>query len=157
MPTPKALTAMLVAGAVLAAGASTAAVLQGAQAAKARMEHMKALGKSSKAVFEQVKGGAPDMAIVKVEAPKIAAASRDLPGWFPAGSGQKAEPKSHALPVIWTDRAGFETKAKALVVAAARLDAVAQAGDAAGVGPAFHDVGAACKGCHETFKAKDKD
>jgi len=25
----------------------------------------------------------------------------------------------------------------------------------AAVGPAAHDLGVACKGCHETFKAKD--
>ncbi len=156
MTLSKPLAALLFAGAILIAGATVAEALHGAEAAKDRMGHMKALGKSSKAVFEQVKSGAPDMAVVKVEAGKIALASRQLPSWFPPGSGQKAEPKSHALPVIWTDMAGFETKAKAFAAAAARLDAATQSGDAAAVGPAFHDVGAACKGCHETFKEKDK-
>jgi cytochrome c556 len=157
MTPSKPLAAILVFGAVLIAGASAGEALQGAAAAKARMAHMKALGKASKAVFEQVKTGAPDMAVVKVEAAHIALTSRELPSWFPPGSGQEAEPKSHALPVVWTEHVKFETKAKALADAAAKLDAVAQAGDAAGVGSAFHDVGAACKGCHETFKAKDED
>jgi cytochrome c556 len=156
MRPPSALGSLLLAGVVIIAGASTAAGLSGAEAAKARMEHMKALGKSSKAVFEQVKTGAPDMAVVKAEAPKILAAARELHTWFPAGSGHEAEPKSHALPVIWTDKAGFENKTKALGEAALKLDAVAKAGDAAAVGPAFKAVGAACKGCHETFKSKDE-
>jgi len=157
MTPSKPFVAMLVCGAVLLAGASAAEALQGAAAAKARMEHMKALGKASKAMFEQVKSGAPDMAVVKLQAANIARASREMPSWFPPGSGQEAEPKSHALPVVWTDHDKFETKAKVLAEAAAKLDAVAQSGDAAGVGAAAHDVGAACKGCHDTFRTKDKD
>ena len=157
MTPSKPFAAMLVCGAVLLAGATAAEALQGVAAAKARMGHMKALGKASKAMFEQVKSGAPDMAVVKVQAADIALASREMPSWFPPGSGQEAEPKSHALPVVWTDHAKFETKAKALAEAAAKLDAVAQAGDTAGVGPAFHEVGAACKGCHDTFRAKEDD
>ncbi len=153
----KALGPLLLAGAVLIAGAGVAAGLSGAEAAKARMEHMKALGAASKAVYEQVKTGAPDLAVVRLNAAKIDSAAKALPTWFPAGSGQSAEPKSHALPVIWTDAAGFDTKAKALAAASAKLVVVANGSDAAAVGPAFKDVGAACKGCHETFKAKDKD
>jgi cytochrome c556 len=56
---------------------------------------------------------------------------------------------------VWSDAAGFRTKAKALGDAAAKFDAVAQTGDAAAAGAAFHDVGAACKACHDTYKAKD--
>jgi cytochrome c556 len=144
------------AGGVVLAGAAVAAGLTGAEAAKARMAHMKALGGATKAIYEQVKTGAPDMAVVKLNAARIDAAAHELPAWFPAGSGQEAEPKSEALPLIWTDAAGFATKAKALETAAAQLNAVAQAGDAAGTPAAFKAVGASCKGCHETYKAKDK-
>ncbi len=152
----KAFGPLVCAGAVLLAGAAVAG-LSGAEAAKARMEHMKGLGAATKAVFEQVKTGAPDMAVVKLNAAKIDAAAKALPTWFPAGSGQSAEPKSHALPVIWTDKTGFDTKAKALAAAAPKLLAAANGTDPAAVGPAFKEVGASCKGCHETFKAKDKD
>ncbi len=153
---PRALGPLLLACVAVMAGGAVAAGLSGADAAKARMDHMKALGGATKAIYEQVKGGAPDLAVVKVEAAKLDAGAKALPTWFPAGSGQSAAPKSHALPVIWTDPAGFSAKAAALATAAAKLDAVAQAGDAAGLMPAFHDVGAACKGCHETYKAKDE-
>jgi cytochrome c556 len=144
------------AGAVVLAGTAVAASLSGAEAAKARMAHMKALGGATKALFEQVKTGSPDITVVKLNAAKIDAAARELPTWFPAGSGQEADPKSEALPVIWTDASGFATKAKTLETAAGQLNAVAQAGDTAGVPAAFKAVGASCKGCHDTYKAKDK-
>lgn len=152
----KALGPLFIAIVVLVAGGSVAAGLTGAEAAKDRMQHMKAMGAASKALFDQLKSGSPDMAVVKVQAGKIAVSSKALPGWFPVGSGQSADPKSKALPVIWTDPAGFQAKATALAAAAAKLDAAAQAGDAAAVGPAFKAVGGACKDCHTKFKAKDE-
>jgi cytochrome c556 len=138
------------------AGTGVAAGLTGADAAKARQEHMKGLGAASKAVKEQLSGGAPDLSVIKVQAAKLDDGAKALTTWFPAGSGQSADPKSEALPVVWSDWSGFQTKAKAFADAAAKFDAVAQSGNSAGVGPAFHDVSAACKGCHETYKAKDK-
>jgi cytochrome c556 len=134
---------LLVAGAALVvAGGSIAAGLTGAQA-------MKAIG-------EQLKSGAPDMAVIKVNAAKLEASSKELTTWFPAGSGQSAYAKSKALPVIWTDKAKFAEKAAALRPAAAKLNADAQAGNTAAIGPNLKATGAACKGCHESFEAKDK-
>jgi cytochrome c556 len=147
---------LLLAGAVVLATGAMAAGLTGAEAAKARAAHMKELGGAAKAIGQQLKSGAPDLAVIKLSAAKIAAGAHDLPTWFPAGSGQEADPKSAALPLIWTDAAGFATKAKALDTAAGQLNAVAQGGDAAGVPAAFKAVGAACHGCHETYQAKDK-
>ena len=155
----KSFAQLLLVGTIVIAGGAVAAGLTGAEAtkaARARMEHMKGLGAAAKAIGEQLKSGAPDIQIVKINAVKIKDASEVLPTWFPAGSGQEAEPKSHALPVIWTDRAKFEIKAKALATAAAQLHADAQAEKTADIGPDMRDVGAACKGCHETFKAKDE-
>ena len=151
-----ALGPVLAAGAILVAASAVAAGLSGADAAKARMDHMKAMGGAAKALREQLQAGHADPAIVKVQTAKILAGAKDLPTWFPVGSGKSAEPKSHALDVVWTDAAGFDGKAKALLAAAQKLDAVGQSGDAAGVLPAFKDVGAACKGCHEKFEEKDK-
>ena len=151
-----ALGPVLAAGAVLIAASAVAAGLTGAEASKARGEHMKAMGGAAKAIRETVKTGSPDMAVVKAQSAKILAGAKDLPTWFPAGSGQSADPKSHALPVIWTDPSGFDAKAKALLVAAKKLDDVAQAGNTGAVEGAFKDVGAACKSCHEKFEEKDK-
>jgi cytochrome c556 len=116
---------------------------------------MKAMGAAAKAIHQQLEPGAPDAAVIKAQSAKILAGAKDLPAWFPAGSGKSAAPKSHALPVIWTDPAGFDAKAKDLLAAAQKLDAVGQPGDAAAVGAAFKGVGAACKGCHEKYQEKD--
>lgn len=141
---------------VLCAGAAVGADLTGVEAAKARIAHMKALGGAAKALGDQLKSGAPDPVVVKAEAAKIDAAAKALPTWFPAGSGPSSGAETHALPLIWSDPAGFAAKQRALALAAGKLDAAASAGDMAAVGPAMQAVGGACKGCHETYKAKER-
>ncbi|HEY5204144.1 MAG TPA: cytochrome c [Roseiarcus sp.] len=143
-------------GVFMIAGTAVAAGMTGAEAVKARQAHMKALGASEKILVEQIHSGAPSMAVFKVEAAKIDDAAKTLPTWFPVGSGPSSGAKTKALPLIWTDPAGFADKQKALSVAAAKFDAATEAGDPAAVGPALREVGAACKGCHDTYKAKDK-
>jgi cytochrome c556 len=142
--------------ATLLAGAALAASLSGAEAAKARMDHMKALGAASKALGDQMRSGAPDPAVVKAQAAKIAAAADAIPTWFPAGSGPESGAKTHARPIVWSDPADFTAARNKLVAAAADLDRAAAAGDMAAVGAALHPVGAACKGCHDKFKVPDK-
>jgi cytochrome c556 len=151
------LRAALCAGAVLAAGAAMAAGLTGAEAQKDREAHMKEMGKAAKAMGDSLKSGSADPAVIKPAADKIFEDSKVLPTWFPKGSGTEVNPKSRALPVIWTDPQGFAAKAHDFAVAAANLDAVAGSGDLAKVGPAAKAVGASCHACHEKFQAPDKD
>lgn len=140
----------------LLAGAALAAGLSGPAAVKDRQDHMKALGAASKAIGEQFHSGKPDMTVVQAEAAKIDAAAPNLTSWFPHGSGPEAGVKTEALPLIWTDPSGFAAKAHALAVAAHAFDAAAKSGDMGAVGTAGHDLGAACKGCHDTYRAKEK-
>ena len=54
---------------------------------------------------------------------------------------------------IWTDNAGFQQKIDAFKTAATALNAAAATATTAdAVKTQFSDVGASCKGCHETFK-----
>ena len=145
------------AAALMIAAVATAAGVTGADAIKARQTHMKALGASAKAVGEQIRAPAADLGVVRAEAAKIDAAAKALPTWFPAGSGPSSGAKTEALPLIWTDTVGFAAKQRALAAAAAKFDQIAQAGDAAAINPAFREVAAACKSCHQTYKEKDKD
>jgi cytochrome c556 len=144
------------AAAVLFAGAALAAGLSGPAAVKDRQDHMKAMGAASKAISEQFHSGKPDMSAVQAAAAKIDAAASQLPSWFPHGSGPEAGVKTEALPLIWTDAAGFAAKAHALTVAAHAFDTAVKAGDPVAIGASGHDLGAACKGCHETYRAKEK-
>lgn len=146
----------LAAVAALVAGTALAAGLSGADAAKARGEHMKALSAAVKALGDQMKSGAPDKAVVKSEAAKIAAAADALPTWFPPGSGPETGAKTRALPIVWRDLADFTADGKKLVAAVATLNAAAAAGDLAGVTAAIHPALAACKGCHDKFRAPEK-
>lgn len=70
---------------------------------------------------------------------------------FPAGS-DKGETK--ALPVIWTDWAGFEATNKAALAAYDKLAVAAGSGDIAALNTAFLDTGKACGACHDKFRAK---
>lgn len=144
------------AAAVVISGAALAAGLSGPAALKDRQVHMKALGAATKAIGDQFHAASPDPAVIKAEAAKIDAAAQLLPTWFPAGSGPTTGLKTEALPLIWTDPAGFAAKAHALTVAAKAFDEAAQSGQAAAIGAAGHDLGAACKGCHDTYRAKEK-
>lgn len=145
----------LILSAMMVAGASVAAGLSGAEAAQARMDHMKALGGAMKAIHEQLKTGAPDIAVVKDSAAKLVAGAAELPTWFPAGSGKDAFAKSRALPAVWTDATGFAAKAEALRTAAAQMNADAQAGNVAAFDGDIRGLGMSCKGCHDGFQEKE--
>lgn len=68
--------------------------------------------------------------------------------------GEGTDKDTKAKPEIWTHRADFDAKMDKMVGEAAKLTAATRAGD----GPAFRkqveEVGAACKACHDEYKAK---
>ena len=61
--------------------------------------------------------------------------------------------KTRAKPEIWSTYPAIAEKGKALKTAAAALQA--NAGSLDGIRANIGAVGAACKGCHETYRAKD--
>jgi cytochrome c556 len=140
---------------VMAAGVAVAAGVSGADAAKAREDHMKALGGAAKALGDQLRSGAPDPAVVKVQAAKIAALANEMPTWFPRGSGPESGARTRALPAIWTDAAGFSAVQHGFAAEAVKLNAAAAAGDMAGVGAQMRNVGGACKTCHDKFRGPE--
>ncbi len=146
---------IILVGLALSASAALASGLSGAEAANDRQVHFKEMGKAMKTISEQLKSGAPDQTVIKVQTALIADHAEALPGWFPADSGPSTGVKMEALPVVWTDTANFAAKAHDLQLAAAKLNAAAQAGDAAEFLPALKATGEACKSCHETFRQKD--
>jgi len=87
-----------------------------------------------------------------------AAANLGQSTFWPAGSdnGNSANARTRALPAIWETFPAITEKSDALTKATAGL--VANAGNGldalkASVG----DVGAACKGCHDDYRAKKKE
>jgi cytochrome c556 len=83
--------------------------------------------------------------------------AKTLPRMFPAGTGQgETSVASQALPLIWRDRANFETAAANYAAATAQLAALAAANDTSGFTKQLDEVNQACGLCHARFKAGDQ-
>lgn len=96
-----------------------------------------------------VDGKAP-LADAVAPADKLAASFAELPGLFPPGSGVG---ETMALPLIWTDFAGFEGKAKTAGDLAKAISVAAKSGDAEAARTAFARLGQeGCTSCHTTYR-----
>jgi cytochrome c556 len=115
-----------------------------------RESAMKGMGKEMGAIKKLVAGPAEDLGQVKQHAAVISETAKQIPGLFPPGSEGG---DSEALPVVWTDQAGFQKAAARLGELAAQLNASADTGDPKQVGAAFAAVGKeGCSGCHQTYR-----
>lgn len=74
----------------------------------------------------------------------------ELP-WAAFGPGTEG---GDARPEVWSDAAGFEQKRDAFKENVAKLQAAADSGDLDRVRAAFGGVGASCKSCHDSYRAK---
>jgi cytochrome c556 len=68
--------------------------------------------------------------------------------------GEGTDKDTKARPEIWTKRSDFDAKMDKMVNEAGRLPAVARGGDMAAFKKQVADVGAACKACHDDYRAK---
>jgi cytochrome c556 len=69
---------------------------------------------------------------------------------FPEGSDVEG---SDALAVIWQEPEAFDAAIAKAVAATNAFVKAAEDGDKATVATAFREVGGACKGCHDKFRA----
>jgi cytochrome c556 len=109
----------------------------------------------SAANFAQMKAQADagvDVHTLAFPARQLARWARTLPTMFPGGTNL---PTSHALPTVWSDRAGFEAKAAAYAAAAQALAAAAQSGDRAAFLAQWTAVRGTCGACHDAYKTAD--
>lgn len=90
-----------------------------------------------------------DVKTLAFPATALAAWGKAIPAMFPPGSDT---PQSNALPVVWSDRAGFEAAAATMSAAAAKLADLAKAGDTAGFATQFAELGKSCGGCHQKYR-----
>ncbi len=119
----------------------------------ARVSGFKKMGGAMKALNDQLKSGAPVKATMVGAAQTIAAAAREQPRLFPAGSGPSAGVKTDALPNIWTDRANFDAMMVKLGVESGKLVAAANGGDPATIAAQAKATGAVCAACHRQFRS----
>jgi cytochrome c556 len=138
-------------GQLMAAAADPAAVQK---VVDARVAHYKEIGKANKAIRDELDQSAPNLGNVQANARVIEALARQIPTWFPAGTGLQEGVKSEALPIIWQQVPVFKQRAAGLASAAHRLAAAAGTGNVAATKAASDNVGNACKACHDTFRLK---
>ena len=120
---------------------------QDEDAADYRAETMKAIGGHTAGFFAILQGKVPHAAHLGVHANALAELAKIAPTLFPEGSGEDSD----ALPAIWENPEDFTEKLVAFEVAAVNL-AAAMGGDQ--VGPAAQQLGQACKGCHDDYRAQ---
>jgi cytochrome c556 len=151
-----ALAVAVAVGLAVAAGGAIAADATAQALAAKRHDNFKAQGAAFKGVLDELKKATPDKAAVAAGAAKLKASSAALPSWFVKGSGPQAGVKTEAKAEAWSDAAGFAAAAEKFRTEAAKLDALAQAGDIDGVKVQVRAVGGACKGCHDKYRVADK-
>ena len=119
-----------------------------------RVTHYKQIGKANKAIRDELGQSQPNLANVQANARVIEALAKQIPSWFPRGSGQQEGVKTEALPVIWQQAPIFKQRAGGLADAAHRTAAAAASGNLDATKAAAGNIGAACKACHDTFREK---
>jgi cytochrome c556 len=68
--------------------------------------------------------------------------------------GEGTDKDTRAKPEIWAHRADFDAKMDKMVTEAGKLPAVVRSGDMTAFKKQVDDVGAACKACHDEYRAK---
>jgi len=119
-----------------------------------RQAGYKDIGKSFKAVSEELKKDAPDTKLIAAEARMIHGHSLSIPKWFPKGSGPESGIKTKAKADIWAEPAKFADATKALQIESKKLRTVAGKGDVEAIKLQFKATGGACGGCHTPFREK---
>jgi cytochrome c556 len=70
--------------------------------------------------------------------------------------GEGTDKDTRAKPEIWKNRADFDSKMDKMTGEAAKLPAVVKAGDLGAFKKQVHDLGEACKACHDEYRAKQQ-
>ncbi|MGZ5032856.1 MAG: c-type cytochrome [Usitatibacter sp.] len=70
------------------------------------------------------------------------------------GEGTDMVGETKAKPEIWTHRADFNSKMDKMIAETGKLPQVARTGDFGALKKQVSDTGAACKACHDEYRAK---
>lgn len=120
----------------------------------ARVAKYKQIGKANKAIRDELSQAQPNLGNVQANARVIEALAKQIPGWFPRGSGQQPGVDSEARPIIWQQVPTFKQSAAGLAGAAHQAAAAAASGNLDATKAAAANIGNACKACHDTFREK---
>lgn len=117
-------------------------------AVMARMHGMSEIAADMKTLGDMAKGTtAFDASAAQDAARSIAGHARQTPQLFEA---DETDPKSEALPAIWTDFADFTAKSMAMEREALRQADAFTSPDA--LAPGLRALGDTCKACHQIYR-----
>lgn len=123
---------------------------------RTRQTHYKAIGKSMKAIGEQLDAPRPSVQEIRMEAAQIAEAAPQVLTWFPPGSGAETGLETRAKQEIWGDPQGFRRAAERFIQVSETFHDVTMTGDLAAIRAAREELGGACKNCHDDFRAPEE-
>jgi cytochrome c556 len=129
-------------------GGATFALAQ-ADVVKERQENRKQAAAAMRAIKGVIDAKGATSAAVE-QAAKLKTLEAAFVKLFPAGSNKDTK----ALPVVWTDWAGFQAASKNADAAFDKLAVAAGSGNMEALTAAFADTGKACGACHDKFRAK---
>ncbi len=126
-----------------------------AETITARQDAYKAVGRSNKAIRDELAKTAPDLALIRTSARVLHLSARRTGQLFIRGTGQETGIKTAALPIVWTQFPDFRTKHIGFVSAARGVERAARGNNIDAVRTAMQSLGGTCKGCHDIYKGKD--
>jgi cytochrome c556 len=155
-PRPSLAYVLLIAGLTFATASSVMAAEQtGKQVAQQRHADFEKIGDAYETLEKQIKKSKPDTAVIQREAALVLTMGKEIPNWFPEGSGPDKGIKTKARAEIWTQAADFARLQETFMATAEKLNQTAAAGDFSTIAAQFEQMGEACSECHKQFR-KDK-
>jgi len=149
-------TVLLTAGLAFVAAPSVMAAEQtGKQVAQQRHADFEKIGDAYEILEKQIKKSKPDAAVIQREAALVLTLGKEIPNWFPEGSGPGKGIKTKARAEIWTQAADFTRLQEMFMATAEAMNQTAAAGDVSALSAQFEKMGEACSECHKQFR-KDK-
>ncbi len=128
---------------------ATAVAAQNVTVIKERQDHLKKMGDAAKPVNAMFKGEADfDLAKVQAALKVMQEKTAILPTLFPDDS--KTGEKTEALPIIWEEKADFESRFKKLGDAAKAAEASIK--DEETFPDTWKELMGNCSGCHKKFR-----
>jgi cytochrome c556 len=131
---------------------ASTALASPADSVRSRIAGLRELGAAFKAIGDGLRASEPQTILIQQSARQVRNAASQMPGWFPAGSGAQAGVKTAAKPEIWSQPARFRASMDAFAAASGRFQAAVASGNQAALRTEFRNLGATCKGCHDSFR-----
>lgn len=142
-------------GLVLTAAGGALAQFSAKDAVGVRENGYRETGAAMKTINDQLKSPTPIKLMLRISAKRIVQTAHEQYGWFPAGSGPEAGGKTKAMPLIWSDSAGFKAAQDRLQQQADLMAQAVESGDSALMRTQAHALGEACAACHHRYRAAE--